>query len=282
MDEARVGPFSVVSVIDASGVLAVTGPEAFPSASEADWAAARLLDPEAFGPDLRWALDFRCVAIRRPDGRVTLVDVGIGAEGSPAGWAPLPGRLVAALGEVGIAVGDVDTVVLTHLHEDHCGGVVDGSGSPVFPDARHVVQAVEIASLRAEPDLTIWSYAVEPLLAAGLLDEVDGRVALTLRSHGRPHARPHGRPPVGGRDRGRRRGHRDRRRAGSCGPAGQPRRRLPVGGRPGGGCGHATDGCSTTREPAVPGWPRRTCTRPSSRLVVRTRCSRRRRRGRNR
>jgi glyoxylase-like metal-dependent hydrolase (beta-lactamase superfamily II) len=178
VEDVRVGPFSVVSVVDASGVLAVTGPEAFPTASDADWAAARLLDPEAFGPDLRWALDFRCVAIRRPDGRVTLVDVGIGAEGSPAGWAPLPGRLVEALGEVGIGVGEVDTVVLTHLHEDHCGGVVDGSGSPVFPHARHVVQAVEIASLQAEPDGTIWSYVVEPLRAAALLDEVDGLVSL--------------------------------------------------------------------------------------------------------
>ncbi len=179
MESVNVGPFTVVSVVDASGVLAVTGPEAFPSASEADWAAARLLDPAAFGPDLRWALDFRCVAIRRADGRVTLVDVGIGAEGGPASWAPVPGRLVDALGEVGIAVGDVDTVVLTHLHEDHCGGVVDGSGSPVFADARHVVQAIEIAALRSEPDRTIWSYAVEPLLAAGLLDEVDGRASLT-------------------------------------------------------------------------------------------------------
>ena len=179
MDSVDVGPFSVVSVVDASGVLTATGPDAFPAATEADWAAARLLDPAAFGPEGRWALDFRCVAIRRPDGRVTLVDVGIGAEGSPAGWAPLPGRLVAALGEVGIGVGDVDTVVLTHLHEDHCGGVVDGLGSPVFPIARHVVQSVEIASLRAEPDRTIWSYAVEPLLATGLLDEVDGRVSLT-------------------------------------------------------------------------------------------------------
>ncbi len=118
MESVNVGPFTVVSLVDASGVLAVTGPEAFPSASEADWAAARLVDPVAFGPDLRWGLDFRCVAIRRPGGRVTLVDVGIGAEGGPAGWAPVPGRLVDALGEVGIAVGDVDTVVLTHLHED--------------------------------------------------------------------------------------------------------------------------------------------------------------------
>jgi glyoxylase-like metal-dependent hydrolase (beta-lactamase superfamily II) len=176
MSAVEVGRYTLVSLVDASGVLSATGPDAFPAASEADWSAARLLDPAAFGPDGRWALDFRCVAIRRPDGRVTRVDVGIGAEGGPAGWAPVPGRLVDALGEVGIGVGDVDTVVLTHLHEDHCGGVVDGSGSPIFANARHVVQAAEIAALQADSDRTIWSYAVEPLLAAGLLDVVDGRV----------------------------------------------------------------------------------------------------------
>ncbi len=110
---------------------------------------------------------------------MTLVDVGIGPEGGPAGWAPVPGRLVDALGEVGITVGDVDTVVLTHLHEDHCGGVVDAAGTPVFPHARHVVQAREVSALRSEPGGVIWAHAVEPLVAGGLLDEVDGRVLLT-------------------------------------------------------------------------------------------------------
>jgi glyoxylase-like metal-dependent hydrolase (beta-lactamase superfamily II) len=172
-----VGPYRLMSVVDASGVLTTTGAQAFPSATEEDWAAAQLLDPAAFGPDGRWALDFRCVAIRRPTGSVTLVDVGIGGEGSPAGWAPLPGRLVEALAEIGIGVGDVDTVVLTHLHEDHCGGVVDGDGRPVFLDARHVVQAAEVAAVRGDP--TIWDYAVAPLRAARLLDEVDGSVELS-------------------------------------------------------------------------------------------------------
>jgi glyoxylase-like metal-dependent hydrolase (beta-lactamase superfamily II) len=173
----RVGGFSLVSVIDASGVVATTGSAAFPSATDEDWAAARTLDPEAFGPDGRWALDFRCVAIRRPSGAVTLVDVGIGAVGSPAGWAPLPGRLVAALGAAGIGVDDVDTVVLTHLHEDHCGGVVSAEGSPVFGSARHVVQVAELASVREVP--SIWGYAVAPLFAGGLLAEVDGRAELS-------------------------------------------------------------------------------------------------------
>jgi glyoxylase-like metal-dependent hydrolase (beta-lactamase superfamily II) len=173
----QVGPYTLVSVLDASGVLATTGRQAFPSATDEDWVAARRLDPQAFGPDGRWALDFRCLAIRRPTGRVTLVDVGIGGEGSPAGWAPLPGRLVEALAEIGIGVGDVDTVVLTHLHEDHCGGVVDGDGRPVFLDARHVVQTAEVAAVRGDP--TIWNYAVGPLRAARLLDEVDGSVELS-------------------------------------------------------------------------------------------------------
>jgi glyoxylase-like metal-dependent hydrolase (beta-lactamase superfamily II) len=172
----QVGGYSVVSVVDASGVLAATLAEAFPAATDEDWRAARSLDPEGFGPDGRWALDFRCVAIRRPGGAVTLVDVGVGTEGSPAGWAPLPGRLVAALAEEDIGIDDVDTVVLTHLHEDHCGGVVSADGSPVFGSARHVVQAAELAAVRADP--TIWGYAVAPLLSAGLLDEVDGRVDL--------------------------------------------------------------------------------------------------------
>ena len=173
----QVGPYRLVSLLDASGVLATTGQQAFPSATEKDWEAARRLDPQAFGPDGRWALDFRCVAIRRPKDKVTLVDVGIGGEKSPAGWAPLPGRLVEALTEVGIGVDDVDTVVLTHLHEDHCGGVVDDTGRPVFGDARHVVQAAEVAAVRGDP--TIWDYAVGPLKGAGLLDEVDGSVELS-------------------------------------------------------------------------------------------------------
>jgi glyoxylase-like metal-dependent hydrolase (beta-lactamase superfamily II) len=173
----QVGPYTLVSLLDASGVLATTGQEAFPSATDDDWEAARPLDLQAFGPDGRWALDFRCVAIRRPRGSITLVDVGIGGEGSPAGWAPLPGRLVEALGEAGMGVADVDTVVLTHLHEDHCGGVVDGAGYPVFGNARHVVQAAEVAAVREDP--TIWDYAVGPLRAAGLLDEVEGSVELS-------------------------------------------------------------------------------------------------------
>ncbi|WP_406095045.1 MBL fold metallo-hydrolase [Kitasatospora purpeofusca] len=158
-----------------------TAQAAFPDATATDWERARRLDPAAFGPNDTWQLDFRCYAVRRPGGRVTLVDTGIGPVGSPAsGWAPVPGRLPAVLARVGIAPADVETVVLTHLHEDHYGWSVTPEGVPVFPSARYVVQHAEVAALG--PTRTARTYVVEPLLRAGQLHEVDGHTVLAGRA----------------------------------------------------------------------------------------------------
>jgi len=171
------GPFEVLALLDAHGTFPGKRQNWFPDASDADWARAEQLDPAAFGPDDTWELDFRCYAVRRPGGRVTLVDTGIGAVGSPAsGWAPVPGHLPTVLGHAGIERDDVDTVVLTHLHEDHYGWTVDATGTPLFPNARHVVQRSEIASLAA--DDSSLAYVVEPLRRAGLLHQIDGRVSV--------------------------------------------------------------------------------------------------------
>lgn len=176
----RAGPFEVLALQDAHGPFPGTARETFPGAGEADWSRARRLDPAAFGPDDTWKLDFRCHAIRGPGGRVTLIDSGVGPLGSPAsGWAPVPGHLPQVLEAAGIAPRDVETVVLTHLHEDHYGWAVSPEGVPLFPEARHVVQRAETAAL-GEDD-TARSYVVAPLREAGLLHEVDGRVRL-LRS----------------------------------------------------------------------------------------------------
>ncbi|MFI6502432.1 MBL fold metallo-hydrolase [Nonomuraea typhae] len=91
-----------------------------------------------------WVLHFHCYLLRGRDGRVTLVDTGIGSTDSPAAvWAPVPGRLLDELAAAGATPEDVDTVVITHLHSDHCGGSVT-SGRPVFPNARHVIQRAEV------------------------------------------------------------------------------------------------------------------------------------------
>ncbi|WP_327675148.1 MBL fold metallo-hydrolase [Kitasatospora sp. NBC_00458] len=173
----RLGRYEVLALLDAHGPFPGTRQAAFPDAAPADWERARCIDPAAFGPGDTWELDFRCFAVRRPGGRVTLVDTGVGPVGSPAsGWAPVPGRLPRALAAAGIGPADVEAVVLTHLHEDHYGWSVMPDGVPVFPNARYVVQRAEIAALA--PTRTAMTYVVEPLRRAGLLHEADGRTVL--------------------------------------------------------------------------------------------------------
>lgn len=158
----------MVPLLDATGSFFEPREKAFPDATAADWAAAERLDPEAFGPDGAWNLVFRCFALRRPDDRITLVDAGVGPLDSPATWAPRPGRLPAALADVGIDPADIDTVVLTHLHTDHFGWAL----GPMFPNARFVIQRVEVDTLSG--DSPAIRYVVDPLRESGQLHLIDG------------------------------------------------------------------------------------------------------------
>lgn len=180
------GGLEVVALRDAHGAFPLTRDVVFPQATEHDWQRAEAIDPGAFGPGLEWRLDFTCFAIRRRGGRITLVDAGIGPDGSPATWAPLPGRLPDVLTENGIEVDDVDTVVLTHVHEDHVGWTVTAAGTPMFPHARYIVQRAEITAL---PDGAVREYAIRPLQEAGRLHEIDGAVRLYGKSAGNPAGR---------------------------------------------------------------------------------------------
>jgi glyoxylase-like metal-dependent hydrolase (beta-lactamase superfamily II) len=65
----------------------------------------------------------------RSGGRVALVDTGCG----PA--KPTVGFLAANLAAAGVAPSQVDTVLMTHLHPDHFGGLSDMEGSALFPQA---------------------------------------------------------------------------------------------------------------------------------------------------
>lgn len=72
------------------------------------------------------------------EGRRILVDAGHGRAGSPAA-----GHLPNALESVGITSSSIDTVILSHLHGDHIGGLLDESGRPLFDKARHLVRQSE-------------------------------------------------------------------------------------------------------------------------------------------
>ncbi|MEO3869811.1 MBL fold metallo-hydrolase [Nonomuraea sp. B12E4] len=101
-------------------------------------------------PDEPWVLHFHCYLLRDAEGRLTLVDTGIGGEQSPASsWAPVPGALTGELAAAGVTPAEIGTVILTHLHSDHASGAVAG-GEPAFANARYVLQQAELDAARGQ------------------------------------------------------------------------------------------------------------------------------------
>jgi len=68
---------------------------------------------------------------------VILFDTGNGA-----GALPQRGQLAANMAASGISPADVDVVVLTHMHPDHIGGLME-NGAATFPNARYVTGTKE-------------------------------------------------------------------------------------------------------------------------------------------
>lgn len=73
-------------------------------------------------------------------GRTVLVDAGAGAKAYPT-----LGRLPDSLAAAGVSPGDVDAVVMTHLHIDHWGGLTAADGAATFPRAELVIPEAEAA-----------------------------------------------------------------------------------------------------------------------------------------
>jgi metallo-beta-lactamase superfamily protein len=85
-------------------------------------------------------------------------------------------RLLAALGDAGFPPESVDFVVNTHI--DGVGAntrPAEGGEVPAFPNARYVIAPQEIAALQA--GRIPGAEALNVLVADGLVDEPDGRVA---------------------------------------------------------------------------------------------------------
>jgi glyoxylase-like metal-dependent hydrolase (beta-lactamase superfamily II) len=91
---------------------------------------------------------------------------------------PYPGAnadVVAALAGVGITPADIGVVVLTHLDDDHVGGVFDGHWPdvrPMFPDATIVVARDALAAAE-QGDGPFADRLAELLHATGLLAPAD-------------------------------------------------------------------------------------------------------------
>jgi glyoxylase-like metal-dependent hydrolase (beta-lactamase superfamily II) len=134
----------------------------------------------------RIRMGMNCLLIEG-DGRRVLVDAGCGTKSDPK-FADIyaienPQTLIADLAAAGLSAGDVDTVALTHLHFDHCGGGTvlgpDGAPRPTFPNARYLVRRQEWEDAHHANERNRASYLsvnYDPLEASGQLNLHDADV----------------------------------------------------------------------------------------------------------
>lgn len=76
-----------------------------------------------------------------------LVDAGGGPH------SPSCGRLAENLRQMGPDAGSIDTLIISHAHPDHIGGILDSNGHLMFPNARYVMAKNEWEFWTGKPDL---------------------------------------------------------------------------------------------------------------------------------
>lgn len=176
---AGLGPFRLDVVRD--GEFWLDGGAMFGVVPRVVW--ERLTPPDGSN---RIRLQTNCLLIR--DGHSTiLVDTGIGDkvdEGFRARFRVGGGALIASLQALGVAPGDVDLVINTHLHWDHAGWNTRldprGNAVPTFQNARYVVQRAEWEEACAPTERSHASYRPQdflPLEADDRLWLVDGEAS---------------------------------------------------------------------------------------------------------
>jgi len=143
----RIGEFTVTFLTD--GIWRNDGGCMFGVAPRELWQREHPADEQN-----RIRLNLTCPLITR-GGDAIVIDTGIGNRLSAVErkiFAHREGWLVDGLRAVGMEPGDITHVMLSHLHFDHCGGIVrrreSGALEAAFPRARIFVQKGEIAIVR--------------------------------------------------------------------------------------------------------------------------------------
>jgi glyoxylase-like metal-dependent hydrolase (beta-lactamase superfamily II) len=124
----------------------------------------------------------------RSQGKLILIETGVGDAKKP--WrrrtsAVGKGTLIDDLASLDIRPEEIDVVINTHLHADHCGWNTRHDGDdlvPTFPNAEYVIMRDEWEAAIAPNERTRATYQAEnltPLSDKGLLRLPDGETKIT-------------------------------------------------------------------------------------------------------
>jgi glyoxylase-like metal-dependent hydrolase (beta-lactamase superfamily II) len=134
-------------------------------------------------PDARNMLTVGTNSLLVRDGkRTVLVETGIGPKLSEKrqGIFKNQARLMKSFEEVGVAPDEIDIVINTHLHFDHCGWNTyyrDGKPVATFPSAQYYVQKGELEHAHEQHERDRVSYLTDnyaPLVASGQMRLLEG------------------------------------------------------------------------------------------------------------
>jgi glyoxylase-like metal-dependent hydrolase (beta-lactamase superfamily II) len=168
----KVGSISIIAISD--GRSSSSPANDLPSVSAEQWEPLQ----EYLNPDLTIPYNLGSFLIREGE-TWTLVDTGYGELPNTPG-----GELLSQLAQVSLHPDQITRVIVTHLHGDHVGGCttnLDEAPTPVFKNARHIVQRLDWTVFHG-PDLNdrpSVALCADPIEAAGLLDLIDGSQSLS-------------------------------------------------------------------------------------------------------
>src|SRR5262249_1290693 len=80
------------------------------------------------------------ILVVNPGDKLVIFDTGLG---SLKGFGPATGKMMSTLKQAGIDPKDVDAIVMSHAHVDHCGGCMADDGSRNFPNAQYYISQLD-------------------------------------------------------------------------------------------------------------------------------------------